>query len=203
MFNPTKIVAIGLNYFDHAKELKSPIPSSPLLFLKPPSSVIGDGEAIIYPPMTRELHYEGELGVVVKARASHVTRREASLCVAGYCCANDVTARDLQRSDGQWTRSKSFDTFCPLGPRIAADVDPLGLPIVTRVNGAVKQRSNTGDMIFDVFQLISHISSVMTLLPGDVIITGTPSGVGPLQVGDIVEVEIGGIGVLRNPVRKL
>jgi len=203
MFNPTKVVAIGVNYFDHAEEMRAKIPSSPMLFLKPPSSVIGDGEAIVYPEATKELHYEGELAVVIGKKASHVPRAEAHRYIAGYCCANDVTARDLQRSDVQWTRSKSFDTFCPLGPRIATDVDPLGLELTTRVNGEVRQKSNTRNMIFDVFSLLAQVSSVMTLLPGDVIITGTPSGVGPLQPGDVVEVEIEGIGLLRNPVKKL
>jgi 2-keto-4-pentenoate hydratase/2-oxohepta-3-ene-1,7-dioic acid hydratase in catechol pathway len=202
MFQPTKIVAIGLNYFDHARELNMPIPESPLLFLKPPSSVIGNGEAIIYPALTKELHYEGELAIIVGKKARHVTRDEAQRYIAGYTCANDVTARDLQRSDGQWTRSKSFDTFCPLGPRIAADVDPSGLAITTRVNGQVKQQSNTRNMIFDAFTLLAHVSSVMTLLPGDVIITGTPPGVGALEPGDVVEVEIEGIGILRNTVTK-
>jgi 2-keto-4-pentenoate hydratase/2-oxohepta-3-ene-1,7-dioic acid hydratase in catechol pathway len=202
MFEPTKIVAIGLNYFDHARELNMPIPESPLLFLKPPSTVIGDGEAILYPALTKELHYEGELAIIVGRKARHVTREEARHYIAGYSCANDVTARDLQRSDGQWTRSKSFDTFCPLGPRIATDIDPSALSIATRVNGAVKQQSNTRNMIFDAFTLLSCVSSVMTLLPGDVIITGTPPGVGPLEAGDVVEVEIEGIGVLRNTVRK-
>jgi 2-keto-4-pentenoate hydratase/2-oxohepta-3-ene-1,7-dioic acid hydratase in catechol pathway len=202
MFEPTKIVAIGLNYFDHARELNMSIPESPLLFLKPPSTVIGDGETILYPALTKELHYEGELAIIVGKKARHVTREEARRYIAGYSCANDVTARDLQRSDGQWTRSKSFDTFCPLGPRIATDINPSALSIATRVNGAVKQQSNTRNMIFDAFTLLSYVSSVMTLLPGDVIITGTPPGVGPLEVGDVVEVEIEGIGVLKNTVRK-
>ena len=200
MFHPTKIVAIGLNYFDHAKEFNLEVPDYPLLFMKPPTAVIGDGETIIYPPQTKELHYEGELGIMIGKKARNVSVEDAKDYIAGYTCANDVTARDLQRLDGQWTRSKSFDTFCPLGPRIVRDVDPTNLAITTRVNGMVKQQSNTKQMIFNAFALVSFISAIMTLLPGDVISTGTPPGVGPLEVGDVVEVEIEGIGILRNTV---
>ena len=201
LFNPTKIVAIGLNYHDHAKELNMAIPELPLLFMKPSTSVIGHEESIIYPALTEELHYEGELAIVIGKKARHVSKDDAPQYVAGYTCANDVTARDLQRLDGQWTRSKSFDTFCPLGPVIARDIDPTGLTIVTRVNGITKQLSNTNMMIFNVFDLITYISSIMTLLPGDVIVTGTPPGVGPLVHGDTVEVEIEGIGILKNYVQ--
>lgn len=201
-FNPTKIVAIGLNYHDHARELSMALPELPLLFMKPSTSVIGHEENIIYPTLTEELHYEGELAIVIGKKARHVSKDDASQYVAGYTCANDVTARDLQRLDGQWTRSKSFDTFCPLGPVIARDIDPTGLTIVTRVNGITKQLSNTNMMIFNVFDLITYISSIMTLLPGDVIVTGTPPGVGPLVPGDTVEVEIEGIGILKNYVQK-
>lgn len=200
MFHPTKIVAIGLNYFDHAQEFNVEVPDYPLIFMKPSTAVIGNDETIIYPPQTRELHYEGELGIVIGKQARNVSIEEAKGYIAGYTCANDVTARDLQRLDGQWTRSKSFDTFCPLGPRIVSDIDPTNLAITTRVNGITKQKSNTNRMIFNVFTLVSFISAVMTLLPGDVISTGTPSGVGPIEVGDVVEVEIEGIGILRNPV---
>ncbi|MCX8110930.1 MAG: fumarylacetoacetate hydrolase family protein [Syntrophorhabdaceae bacterium] len=201
MFNPTKIIAIGLNYHDHAKEMNEKLPEYPLIFMKPPTAFIPDGEPIIYPPQTKELHYEGELGIVIKDRIKNISVKDAHLHIAGYTCANDVTARDLQRIDGQWTRSKSFDTFCPLGPRIVPDVDPVaGLEIITRVNGAIKQHSNTKNMIFNVYELVSFISSIMTLMPGDVIITGTPPGVGPILVGDTVEVEIEGIGVLKNTV---
>lgn len=202
MFHPTKIVAIGLNYFDHAQEFNVEVPDYPLIFMKPSTAVIGNDETIIYPPQTRELHYEGELGIVIGKQARNVSIEEAKGYIAGYTCANDVTARDLQRLDGQWTRSKSFDTFCPLGPRIVSDIDPTNLAITTRVNGITKQKSNTNRMIFNVFTLVSFISAVMTLLPGDVISTGTPSGVGPLEVGDVVEVEIEGIGILRNPVSR-
>jgi 2-keto-4-pentenoate hydratase/2-oxohepta-3-ene-1,7-dioic acid hydratase in catechol pathway len=200
IINPTKIIAIGLNYLDHAKELKMDIPDHPLIFMKPSTTVIRSGDAIILPPQTKELNYEGELAVVIKEKTKNVSKDEARRFIAGYTCANDVTARDLQRIDGQWTRAKSFDTFCPLGPRIVSDIDPTNLSIITRVNGIVKQNSNTVNMIFDVFELVSFISEIMTLLPGDVIITGTPPGVGTIEVGDVVEVEIEGIGVLKNIV---
>lgn len=200
MFYPSKIIAIGLNYFDHAKEFNAPVPDHPVIFLKPPTSIIQNGDSILYPAQSSEVHFEGELGVVIKDRIKHITKDDAPGHIAGYTCANDITARDLQRLDGQWTRAKSFDTFCPLGPRIATDVNPASLRIQTRVNGEVKQDSNTRNMIFGVAYLVSFISSIMTLLPGDIIITGTPSGVGPIIPGDIVEVEIEGIGVLKNRV---
>jgi 2-keto-4-pentenoate hydratase/2-oxohepta-3-ene-1,7-dioic acid hydratase in catechol pathway len=200
IINPTKIIGIGLNYFDHAKELKMDIPDHPLIFIKPCTTVIGSGDAIIFPPQTKELHYEGELAIVIKEKVKNISKDEARRFIAGYTCANDVTARDLQRIDGQWTRSKSFDTFCPLGPRLVSDIDPKHLSIITRVNNIVKQHSNTKNMIFDVFELVSFISEIITLLPGDVIITGTPPGVGAIEIGDLVEVEIEGIGVLKNTV---
>lgn len=201
MFSPTKIIAIGLNYLDHAKEMNEKLPEYPLIFMKPSTAFIAHGEPIVYPPQTKELHYEGELGIVIKDKAKNVAEKDAHLYIAGYTCANDVTARDLQKIDGQWTRSKSFDTFCPLGPHIVSGVDPIaGLEIITRVNGIIKQHSNTKNMIFNAYELVSFISHIMTLLPGDVIITGTPPGVGPIQVGDEVEVEIQGIGVLKNKV---
>jgi 2-keto-4-pentenoate hydratase/2-oxohepta-3-ene-1,7-dioic acid hydratase in catechol pathway len=199
-FNPSKIVAVGLNYRDHARELKMDLPGYPLIFMKPSTSVIGDGDPIVFPVQTQELHYEGELGIVMGKRARNVPVGEARGLIAGYTCANDVTARDLQRMDGQWTRAKSFDTFCPLGPRIVGDIDPTALEIMTRVNGQIKQQSTTANMIFDVYDLVSFISGIMTLLPGDVIITGTPPGVGSLLPGDTVEVEIEGIGILTNTV---
>ncbi|OPY64635.1 MAG: Ureidoglycolate lyase [Syntrophorhabdus sp. PtaU1.Bin050] len=200
MFHPTKIIAIGLNYHDHAKELNMQIPDYPLIFLKPPTAVIESGETIIYPPQTGELHYEGELGIVIKEKVHNIGVEDARRYIAGYTCANDVTARDLQRIDSQWTRAKSFDTFCPLGPTVVSDVNPMNMEITTRVNGIVKQHSNTKNMIFNVFELVAFVSSIMTLLPDDVICTGTPPGVGPLHVGDEVEVEIQGIGVLKNKV---
>jgi 2-keto-4-pentenoate hydratase/2-oxohepta-3-ene-1,7-dioic acid hydratase in catechol pathway len=200
MFHPTKIIAIGLNYLDHAKEFNMEIPEYPLIFMKPPTAVIGNGETIIYPPQTEELHYEGELGIVIGKKTRNVSVEDAKHYIAGYTCTNDVTARDLQRLDGQWTRSKSFDTFCPLGPKITKNIDPTNLAIATRVNGVVKQNSNTNQMIFNAFKLVSFISAIMTLMPGDIISTGTPPGVGELQIGDVVEVEIEGIGILRNTV---
>lgn len=202
MFHPSKIIAVGLNYHDHAKELKMPIPNFPLIFMKPPTTVIQNGESIVYPPQSREVHYEGELAVIIKNRIRNISVQDARIHIAGYTCANDVTARDLQREDGQWTRAKSFDTFCPLGPRIVSNVDPLNLSICTRVNGIEKQRSNTKNMIFNVFELVSFVSGIMTLLPGDIIITGTPPGVGSIETGDTVEVEIEGIGILQNAIIK-
>ncbi len=177
------------------------LPEYPLIFMKPSTSVIGDGDDIIFPPQTQLLHYEGELGIVISQTARNVSVSEADTYIAGYTCANDVTARDLQRMDGQWTRAKSFDTFCPLGPRVVKDIDPTALGIMTRVNGQVCQQSTTANMIFNVFELVSFISGIMTLLPGDVIITGTPPGVGSLNPGDTVEIEIESIGILKNKVR--
>ncbi|MBP6941753.1 MAG: fumarylacetoacetate hydrolase family protein [Syntrophorhabdaceae bacterium] len=203
VFHPTKIVAIGLNYIDHAKELNMPIPEYPIIFMKPPTSVIENGDSILCPAQSKEVHYEGELAIVMKERARFVKQEDARRFIAGYACANDVTARDMQRIDGQWTRSKSFDTFCPLGPGIVSAIDPSNLDIATRVNGVTKQHSSTGNMIFNVFYLVSYISEIMTLLPGDVIITGTPPGVGPIVPGDEVEVEIEGIGILKNRVAAL
>jgi 2-keto-4-pentenoate hydratase/2-oxohepta-3-ene-1,7-dioic acid hydratase in catechol pathway len=202
MFHPTKIIAIGLNYHDHAKEMNVQVPDYPLIFLKPPTAVIENEGLIMYPPQSKEVHYEGELAIVIKDKVRNISKKEAHHYIAGYTCANDVTARDLQRLDGQWTRAKSFDTFCPLGPRIVSDVDTPYLDITTRVNGVTKQHSNTKNMIFDVYELVAFISVIMTLLPGDVIITGTPPGVGPIEVGDEVEVEIEGIGILKNRVVK-
>jgi 2-keto-4-pentenoate hydratase/2-oxohepta-3-ene-1,7-dioic acid hydratase in catechol pathway len=202
MFQPSKIIAIGLNYHDHAKEMKMPIPDTPVMFMKPPSSVINNGDNIIYPPQTKNLHYEGELAVVIKDKIRNISKEEAAKHIKGYTCCNDVTARDLQNLDGQWTRAKSFDTFCPLGPKIAKNIDPLNLKISTRVNGVTKQDSSTKNMIFNVYEIVSFVSSVMTLLPDDIITTGTPAGIGPMEAGDIVEVEIEGIGVLKNKIIK-
>lgn len=202
IFKPSKVIAIGLNYRDHAKELNMPIPEYPIVFMKPPTSVIEDGDDIIFPPQTQELHYEGELGIVISVQAKNVPVADADRYIAGFTCANDVTARDLQRMDGQWTRAKSFDTFCPLGPRIVKDIDPQNLGIATRVNGQIRQRSTTANMIFNVYELVSFVSVIMTLVPGDVIITGTPPGVGQLYPGDTVEIDIESIGVLKNTVRR-
>ena len=196
---PSKVVCVGLNYVEHAKELKMKLPEEPILFLKPPSAVIGPGAEIVMPKSSERVDYEGELGVVIGKRCKAMAADEAKKYVLGYTCFNDVTARDLQQKDGQWTRAKSFDTFAPFGPWIAS-IDPSNADIKTRVNGEVKQSSNTADLIFGVPKLIEFISHVMTLEPGDVIATGTPSGVGRLEKGDVVEVEIEGIGVLKNRV---
>ena len=197
---PTKILAVGLNYRAHAAEAGLDVPSEPLVFSKPPSSVIGPLEPIVYPVLSQHVDYEGELAVVIGQRARNVLPEKAHEFILGYTCANDVTARDLQRRDNQWTRAKGFDTFSPLGPCIVTDLDPAHLAIQTRVNGEVGQNATTADMVSSVAELIAYISQVMTLEPGDVILTGTPAGVGPLQPGDVVEVEIEGIGTLRNPV---
>jgi 2-keto-4-pentenoate hydratase/2-oxohepta-3-ene-1,7-dioic acid hydratase in catechol pathway len=194
---PSKIVCVGLNYTKHARELKMELPTEPILFLKPPSAVLAPGKEIVYPPSSQQMDYEGELAVVMGKRCKSVPVAEAEKYILGYTCFNDVTARDLQRKDGQWTRAKSFDTFAPFGPWIAK-IDPSNAAIQTRVNGEVKQKSSTSDLIFGVPKLVEFISGIMTLEPGDVIATGTPPGVGPLQKGDEVEVEIEGIGVLRN-----
>jgi len=197
---PSKIVGIGQNYRAHAVEMGKGIPEQPLMFLKPRSALIGSGEAIERPPGYERVDYEGELGVVIGRRARRVERARALDVVMGFTCVNDVTVRDLQKRDGQWTRAKGFDGFCPLGPRIVAGLDPSDLRLTTRVNGAIKQDSSTSDLIFDVPTLIEFVTAHMTLEPGDVISTGTPAGVGNLSVGDVVEVEIAGIGVLRNSV---
>lgn len=198
---PSKIVCVGLNYKDHARELKMELPTHPIIFLKPPSSLIFHGDPIIYPPQTKELHFEAELAVVIKDRIKNITAEEAPKHILGFTCGNDVTARDLQRIDGQWTRSKSFDTFCALGPEIVPGIDPGALDIKLYLNGEVKQSSNTSNMIFDVDHLVSFISQIMTLEPEDVIMTGTPPGVGPMEKGDRVMVEIEKIGKLENTVK--
>lgn len=198
--NPSKIICVGLNYKDHAKELKMEPPTHPIIFLKPQTAVIGDGENIIYPEETKELHYEGELAIVIKDKIKNIPVEEAARHILGYTCANDVTARDLQRLDGQWTRAKSFDTFCPLGPEIVSGIDPDNLDIKLYLNDKIKQSSNTSQLVFKPLYLVSFISQIMTLLPGDVILTGTPPGVGPMQKGDVVIVEIEKIGRLTNEV---
>lgn len=198
---PGKIIAVGLNYADHVAEVPgSTHPDSPVLFMKPPSSLIGHGGAIVLPPGADPVDQEAELAIVIGRRAHRVRREEAYDYILGLTCANDVSARNFQRQDGQWVRAKGFDTFCPLGPCITTDLRAEGLAIEARVNGMVRQSSNTRHLIFDVPFLLEFISGVMTLLPGDVIITGTPSGVGPLQPGDLVEVAIEGIGILANTV---
>ncbi|MFZ5597438.1 MAG: fumarylacetoacetate hydrolase family protein [Bacillota bacterium] len=195
---PGKAVCVGLNYRDHARELSLPLPSEPLLFLKPPSAVIGPGDPIRYPEMSQRVDYEAELAVVMGRRCRNVLPDEAGPYILGYTCANDVTARDLQQKDGQWTRAKSFDTFLPLGPYIITDLDPDGLDITLLLNGEVRQKSNTAELIFGIGELVSFISAVMTLEPGDVILTGTPAGIGPMEKGDRVEVVIDRVGKLSN-----
>ena len=199
---PSKIVAVGRNYRAHAAEMNAELPSEPLLFLKPPSAVIGPGETILLPSMSSRVDYEAELAVVIGRRAKDVPWNTALTYIFGCTAANDVTARDLQRTDGQWTRAKGFDTFCPIGPWIVTNLDTASVAVRARVNGEVRQDGRTRDLIFDVPYLVSYISKVMTLEPGDVILTGTPAGVGPLDAGDVVEVEIDGVGVLRNPVSR-
>jgi 2-keto-4-pentenoate hydratase/2-oxohepta-3-ene-1,7-dioic acid hydratase in catechol pathway len=197
---PTKIVAVGRNYLAHIQELGHDVPTEPLIFLKPPSAVVGDGDEVIYPEATHNLHHEAELAVVIGKRCHAAAEGEALDCVAGYTCANDVTARDLQEKDDQWTRAKGFDTFCPLGPRIVPGLDPGNVAVICRVNGEVRQEGHTSDMLFSVPRLIVHISAVMTLEPDDVILTGTPPGVSAVARGDAMEVEIEGIGILHNRV---
>jgi 2-keto-4-pentenoate hydratase/2-oxohepta-3-ene-1,7-dioic acid hydratase in catechol pathway len=200
MFHPTKIVGIGANYRAHAVEMGKGLPEEPLLFLKPVSALILDGAPIERPAGYERVDYEGELGVVIGERARRVPRERALEVIEGFTCVNDVTVRELQNKDGQWTRAKGFDTFCPVGPRIVPGLDPSNLRIRTRVDGVVRQDSSTADLIFDVPTLIAFITSYMTLEPGDIISTGTPAGIGNLMPGNVVEVEIEGIGVLRNPV---
>jgi len=201
---PGKIVAVGKNYLDHVREMGgTEAAEEPILFMKPPSALIGDGEPILLPPQSERVDYEGELVAVVGERLRNVSAEEALRGVRGYCCGNDVTARDLQAKDGQWTRAKGFDTFCSIGPSLATGVDPTDLRLTTRVNGEVRQDSRTSLLITPVGELLAFISRVMTLEPGDAVFTGTPSGVGPLHEGDVVEVEIEGVGTLRNPVRRV
>lgn len=197
----TKAVCVGLNYGDHIEEMGDKRPDEPTLFIKPATAVIGPDDYIVIPKMSERVDYEGELAVVIKKTAKDVSEGDALDYVLGYTIANDVTARDLQSKDGQWTRAKSFDTFLPIGPWIETDVDPSNLEIKTYVNGVLKQHSNTKHLIFSVPKLVSFISHIMTLNPGDVILTGTPSGVGPLNSGDVVTIEIEGIGKLTNKVK--
>lgn len=201
LFNPSKIIAVGLNYKDHAEELGMELPDEPLIFLKPPSTVIESGQSIIIPQESKEVDYEAELAVVIGRGGKDIEASKAAQYIAGYTCANDVTARDLQKKDGQWSRAKSFDTFCPLGPKVVKDIDSSNLSIKLLLNEEVKQNSNTNQMVFNAFVLVSFISRIMTLLPGDIILTGTPPGVGQLKKGDTVEVEIEEIGRLSNLVR--
>jgi len=197
---PSKIVCVGRNYADHARELGNEVPSAPLLFLKPPSAIIGNGEPIILPPASQRVEFEAEIGVVIGRRMHRAAPEDAERGIRGFVCLNDVTARDLQKSDGQWSRAKGFDTFCPVGPRVAEGLDWRSLEVIGRVNGEERQRAPSSAMVFSILDLLAYISGVMTLEPGDLVATGTPAGVGPLRPGDVVEVEIPGVGVLRNPV---
>ncbi len=197
---PTKIIAVGLNYFDHANELQMKIPDEPLIFIKPPSTLIAHNDNIIYPKMSKQLEYEAELAVIIKNRIKNIEPKDVSKNILGYTCFNDVTARDLQKKDEQWTRAKSFDTFAPIGPFISTELNPDNLQIKLYKNGQLMQNSSTSNMIFKVDKIVSFISKIMTLFPGDIIATGTPYGVGQLEAGDKVEVEIEGIGILKNNV---
>lgn len=197
---PSKILCVGRNYAEHAREHDAEVPQVPLIFMKPPSAVLDPGGTIVLPPQSRQVEHEAELVVVIGKRVRNVIAEEARACVYGYTVGNDVTARDLQRSDDQWTRAKGFDTFCPFGPWVDTDFDPADALITCKVSGQPRQMASSRDMVFSVSQLVAFISSVMTLEPGDLIFTGTPAGVGPLQAGDTVEVEIEGLGKLSNPV---
>jgi 2-keto-4-pentenoate hydratase/2-oxohepta-3-ene-1,7-dioic acid hydratase in catechol pathway len=197
---PSKILCVGRNYAEHAAELGNEVPPEPLIFLKPPSAVIGPGAPVIHPAISQRVDYEGELGVVIGRRCRNVPEAEASAVIFGYTVANDVTARDLQKTDGQWARAKGFDTFAPVGPWVDTAFDPANRRLRTLVNGAVRQDSHTGLMIYSILRVIAHITRFLTLEPGDLILTGTPAGIGPVQPGDIMVVEIEGLGVLENTV---
>lgn len=197
---PSKIVCVGRNYVAHAKELGNELPARPMLFFKPPSALVPSGGAIVLPTASSQVEYEGEIGVVIGHRLRRADPEEAERAIGGFTCVNDVTARDLQKPDGQWGRAKGFDTFCPVGPRVAPGTEWRKLEVITRVNGTERQRAPATDMHFSIPDLLSYISGVMTLEPGDLVATGTPAGVGPLSPGDVVEVEVSGVGVLVNPV---
>ena len=195
----SKVIGIDKNYHDHAAEMGGEAPAEPLMFLIPNTAVVGPGDPVVMPPQSHNVHYEGELAVVIGRMCKDVDPEDAASVIFGYTCANDVTARDLQRSDGQWSRAKGFDTFCPLGPWIETDLDPAAQHVITRLDGEVVQDGSTADMVHGVAALIAHASAAFTLLPGDVILTGTPAGVGPVQPGQRVEVDISDIGTLVNP----
>lgn len=197
---PGKIVCIGRNYREHAKELGNEVPTEPLFFLKPPSSIISDGEPIMLPPQSEKVEYEGEIGIVIGRALTRASESDAENAIAGILAINDVTARDLQRKDSQWTRAKGFDTFCPVGAVSNGPHDLANLTVITRVNGEEKQRASSKEMVFSITNLLSYVSHVMTLEPGDIVATGTPSGVGPLKPGDVVEIEIPGVSKVSNPV---
>jgi 2-keto-4-pentenoate hydratase/2-oxohepta-3-ene-1,7-dioic acid hydratase in catechol pathway len=199
--NPSKIVCVGRNYLAHAQELGNALPPQPMIFLKPPSSLVAPDAAIVLPAQSEQVEYEGEIGVVILERLRGLSPAQAEHVRIGFTCVNDVTARDLQKTDGQWGRAKGFDTFCPAGPRVVEGLDWRALELTTRLNGTVRQHGRAADMAYGIPVLLSFISGVMTLEPGDLIATGTPAGVGRLSAGDVVEVEVTGVGVLRNPVR--
>ncbi len=197
---PSKVVAVGLNYSDHAKELNETLIGNPVLFIKPSTSVLAHGQAIVYPEISRRVDYEAELAAVIGKKCRNVSPEEAEGYIFGYTAMNDVTARDVQKSDGQWTRGKSFDTFCPIGPYIDTEFDPAGKSIQSVLSGTVMQDGNTADMLFSIAQLVSFVSRCMTLLPGDVVSSGTPVGVGPMNKGDTIEIRIEGLEALKNTV---
>ncbi len=201
---PTKIVCVGLNYVDHVKESQSSnvVPAEPVLFMKPLTALIGPDDEITYPPSSQRVDYEGEIGVVIKTRSKGLSPEEIQKNIFGVTCVNDVTARDLQKKDLQWTRGKGFDTFCPAGPYLVTGLDYTNLNVSSRLNGETRQSSNSRHMIFSIPQLISFINNIMTLQPGDLIVTGTPEGIGPMQDGDVAEVEVEGVGILRNKVER-
>lgn len=198
---PTKIICVGRNYVDHAKELGNEVPKVPLIFLKPPSAIIGSGDSIVLPPQSQQVEHEGELVTVIGKRGHNATAEEAPDYIFGYTIGDDITARDLQRTDDQWTRAKGFDTFCSIGPWIDTEFDPSDAVLTCRVNGQMRQMASTRDMVFNVGVLVAYVSSIMTLEPGDLLFTGTPAGVGKLEDGDVVDVEIEGLGKLSNPVK--
>jgi 2-keto-4-pentenoate hydratase/2-oxohepta-3-ene-1,7-dioic acid hydratase in catechol pathway len=197
---PSKIIALGRNYVDHAKEHNVEVPTIPGIFLKPPSSVIGPDDAVVLPPQSQKVEHEAELAVVIGKTGRWIAPEQVADYILGYTIANDVTARDIQRSDLQWTRGKGFDTFCPLGPWIETEIDPADALVTCRVSGELRQMASTREMVFNIAQMVVFISAAMTLVPGDIILTGTPAGVGPLKPGDVLETAIEGIGVLKNPV---
>ncbi|MEP7228261.1 MAG: fumarylacetoacetate hydrolase family protein [Gemmatimonadales bacterium] len=198
---PSKIIGIGRNYLEHARELGNEVPMVPILFFKPPTALIGSGDTIVLPSVSTRVEFEAEIGVVIGKRVRDVDQGGAERAIGGFVCVNDVTCRDLQKTDGQWGRAKGFDTFCPVGPKVASGLDWRALELICRVNGVQRQRARSTDMHFSIPELISFLSGIMTLEPGDLIATGTPAGTAPLKHGDVVEVEIPGVGILSNPVR--
>jgi 2-keto-4-pentenoate hydratase/2-oxohepta-3-ene-1,7-dioic acid hydratase in catechol pathway len=199
---PTKIIGIGRNYLEHARELGNEVPAVPILFFKPPTALIGTGDTILLPDVSTRVEFEAEIGVVIEKRIRNVDAAAAERSIGGYICVNDVTCRDLQKVDGQWGRAKGFDTFCPVGPRVGTGLNWRELELICRVNGVERQRAKATEMHFSIPELVSFLSGIMTLEPGDLIATGTPAGTAPLHDGDVVEVEIPGVGILSNPVRK-